>query len=331
MKTATRVWRHLAPAALVAAAALMVTACSIDKTPAPALTGPSEFGLSVTMTASPDHLPRDGSSQAVVTLTALDAAGKPVAGQQFSLTGTGASVAVSQTTVTTGTDGRATVLVTAPPSTDANTTATILATPIGGNFDNAVARSVTIALTGAVTATPVASFTVSSTTPGQLDVVTFDASATTLAGQPCPESTCTYRFDFGDGTNATGMRVSKRFSSRGVFAVTLTVTAPSGTVGTSTKTLTVGAASALTPKITFSPTNPTPGQDVRFDGRGSTTPDGASIVDYQWDFGNGETGSGATPAATHYGSAQTFTVRLTIRDELGRTGTTTTPVTVVEP
>jgi len=328
MKTALRTWHRLAAAAVAVAAALIVSACSIDRTPAPPLSGPSELALSVTLSASPDHLPRDGSSQSVVTVAAVDAAGKPIAGQQFSLTGSGAAVAISQTTLTTGADGRATVLVTAPPSTDANSTATIFATPIGTNADSSIARSVTIAVTGAITASPVASFTASSTTPGEFDMVVFDASATTLAGQPCPESACTYKFDFGDGTNATGIRVSKRFSSRGPFNVTLTVTAPSGTVGTSKATITVGAPATLAPSIVFSPTNPKINDTVHFDARGSTTPDGARIVDYQWDLGNGDSASGPMVQTSNYTQARTYVVRLTITDELGRTGTTTAQVSV---
>lgn len=325
MTTALRMWHRVA---LAVVAAVTVGACAIGKTPAPSLSGPSELALSVTLSASPDHLPRDGSSQSVVTVSAVDVAGKPVAGQQFSLTGSGAAVGVSQTTLTTGSDGRATVLVTAPPSTDTNSTATIFATPIGTNADNAVARSVTIAMTGAITASPVAAFTASSTTPAQFDMVIFDASGTTLAGQACPDTACTYKFDFGDGTNATGIRVSKRFNSRGPFNVTLTVTAPSGTVGATKSTITVGAPAALAPNIVFSPTNPKINDTVHFDARGSTTPDGARIVDYQWDLGNGDSASGATAQTNNYTQARTYVVRLTITDELGRTGTTTAQVTV---
>ena len=68
-----RTFRVRAQWIVVAVAALLTSACSLDKQQEPALIGPSNLGLSVTMTASPDRLPRDGTSQSVVTLTVRDA------------------------------------------------------------------------------------------------------------------------------------------------------------------------------------------------------------------------------------------------------------------
>jgi len=54
-------------------------------------------------------------------------------------------------------------------------------------------------------------------------------------------------------------------------------------------------------------------QSVTFDGTGSTDPDG-TIVQYDWDFGDGTTGTGAV--ATHsYGVAGTYTVTLKVTDD----------------
>jgi chitinase len=53
----------------------------------------------------------------------------------------------------------------------------------------------------------------------------------------------------------------------------------------------------------------------------------ANITDYTWDFGDGTSASGRT--ATHqYGATGTFTVRLTVTDNTGRTATTSKTVTV---
>src|SRR4051794_40653275 len=101
MKSVIDIRRSAVPVVL-AALSLLTTACTLGKQSPPSPSGPSEFALSVAMTASPDQLPRDGSSQSVVTLTALDASGKPVVGQRFTLTGNGAPVTMSQTQVTTG-------------------------------------------------------------------------------------------------------------------------------------------------------------------------------------------------------------------------------------
>lgn len=57
---------------------------------------------------------------------------------------------------------------------------------------------------------------------------------------------------------------------------------------------------------------------VAFDGSGSTDPDG-TIVSYDWDFGDGTTGTGATPTHTYVAQGN-FTVTLTVTDNSGMTG-----------
>ena len=68
-------------ALLLAAIATGVSGCGVDKQSAPPLTGPSELGLSLTLTATPDQVVRDGSSRSVVTVIARDGQNRPVAGQ----------------------------------------------------------------------------------------------------------------------------------------------------------------------------------------------------------------------------------------------------------
>ena len=68
------------------------------------------------------------------------------------------------------------------------------------------------------------------------------------------------------------------------------------------------------------------GAAVTLDGSASTDADG-TITAYAWNFGNGTTGSGATPSAT-YASAGTFTVTLTVTDNGGATNQSATTVTV---
>lgn len=68
---------------------------------------------------------------------------------------------------------------------------------------------------------------------------------------------------------------------------------------------------------------------VAFNATGSHDPDG-TIAGYAWSFGDGKTGTGATP--THaYAAAGTYTVGLTVTDDDGATHSTSSSVTAVAP
>ena len=67
---------------------------------------------------------------------------------------------------------------------------------------------------------------------------------------------------------------------------------------------------------------------MQFDGSGSNDPDG-TIVNYAWDFGDGNTGARANPAHT-YAAAGTYTVSLTVIDNGGLTDTATTTATIAD-
>ena len=81
-------------AAIVLVASLWAVGCTLDSGEGPGLTGPSSFALSVTATATPDRLPRDGSSQSLITLNVRDAQSRPVAGQRLTLGATPAAAAL---------------------------------------------------------------------------------------------------------------------------------------------------------------------------------------------------------------------------------------------
>ena len=77
-------------------AAVTVAGCT-NKTEAPPPTGPSELGLSVIVTASPDILDLDGLSQSQITITTRGPDGSPVRDVPFNLDMSPIGVARSRT------------------------------------------------------------------------------------------------------------------------------------------------------------------------------------------------------------------------------------------
>ncbi|MFC7133314.1 PKD domain-containing protein [Salinibaculum sp. GCM10025337] len=163
-----------------------------------------------------------------------------------------------------------------------------------------------------ITVTIAARFSTSPRYPKEDETVTFDASESTVAG-----STITsYAWEFGDGTTASGETATHSYTQNGSYAVNLTVTAADGRVANLTKTVRI-YNEAPNASFTYTPVNPNPGDQVDFDATGSSDPDG-TIDSYDWDFGDGTTGSGEAP--THsYDSEGDYTVHLDVTDNDGAT------------
>lgn len=228
-----------------------VAACSVKDSKTPALSGPSELGLSLTLQATPDILSQDGSSQSQVIVLARDTYGQPVRNVtcRVDLTVNNEPAdfgTLSSRTITTGSDGRAMVTYTAPSSSTASagTTIVLAVTPVGTDYGNAFSRTVSIRIVPAVVIDPPhgAWFTMTPLAPKVLEHVVLDGSAsTTPSGRPI----VTYDWSFGDGE---GKRTTLPFTSHdwataGAFAVTLTITDDAGATFSKTILLTVAAAS----------------------------------------------------------------------------------------
>ncbi len=79
----------------------------------------------------------------------------------------------------------------------------------------------------------------------------------------------------------------------------------------------------------FTPTAPTAGGTVKFDGSTSTAGTGHTLKIYDWDFGDGNAAVGSGTTAQHsYSSAGTYTATLTVTDEAGQKATTSQTITV---
>ena len=87
------------------------------------------------------------------------------------------------------------------------------------------------------------------------------------------------------------------------------------------------AAGAPNAVVTATPERGPAPLHVSLDGSGSTVDPGRTIASWDWDFDDGATAPGATPAVTHdYGSPGRYTARLTVTDDLGATSTATVEV-----
>ncbi len=139
----------------------------------------------------------------------------------------------------------------------------------------------------------------------------------------------TYDWDFGDGTNGAGINVQKQYASAGAKLVTLTVTDTLGVQDTDTVTIFAGNQNPVA-SFTTVPNPPVIGQNesVAFNATASTDPDGDPLT-YAWDFNNdGTTDASGVTTQFQFTAEGTFTVRLTVADGKGGTGTTTRDVIV---
>jgi PKD repeat protein len=327
-----RAFRTLAILGAVALAA----GCSVKDTTTPDLAGPSELALSLNMSATPDTISQDGSSQTLVVVIARDSAGRAVAGLpiRFDVTLDGQIVdygVLSVKTVLTGSDGRASAVYTAPApplnSSDiATTTVSVVATPIGTNYANIVPRTVDVRLVppGSVPPSglgPVAKFAFSwSGAQGAGVPVVFNA-----AESSSPAGLVSYVWDFGDGAVGNGVTVQHVFGTAGTYSVRLTVTDRKGQTAWITQQVLVAAGP--TALFTWSPASPVHGTVVTFDGSMSWAVPPATVASYVWEFGDGSVGSGVTTFHS-FAAAGTYIVRLGVTDNSGLVGRTTQTIIV---
>ncbi len=142
-------------------------------------------------------------------------------------------------------------------------------------------------------------------------------------------SVASYNWNFGDGGSASGVAPTHAYAAAGTYTVTLTVTDNLGLTASAqtTASVTAGSGGNRAPiAVLNGPYAGVVGSAVSFSAAGSTDPDG-TIAGYAWEFGDGGSASGPTPTHT-YGGAGTFTVRLTVTDNLGATGSATTSATI---
>jgi PKD repeat protein len=321
-------------------------ACTVHQADsAPPLTGPSGLAQSVTITATPDSITRDGQSQSAVVVRVIDANGQPAAGVaiRMDMLVDGSVVdfgTLAARTIATGADGRALNTYTAPPAPPTSVTATtsrvtIRATPIGSDAQasNSFVADIRLVPVGVILGpggTPTPSFTWSPTTIVTGLAVNFDASASTSGSDA--SSIASYAWTFGDGTTGTGRTTTHTFTTANTFNVTLTVTNDRGGAASTTHAVTVTAVTSAPPSpvFNFSPSAPGINETVFFNATASSAAAGRAIVSYRWIFGDGS-GADGVQVSHAYRTAGTYIVTLTVTDDLGQSGTASQNVTPGSP
>jgi PKD repeat protein len=323
---------------LVTAASLiaLASACTMKNQDAPPLTGPSELDQSIVVSVSPDLLPQDGASQSLVTVTARDANAAPIRNMSLRaetwVGGTPVDFgSLSARSIVTGSDGRATLVYTAPPSPavspDNFLIVSVVVTPLGTDFSNSSPRSASIRLVPQGVVIPPGdlqpAFTFTPTSPTDNQTVLFDASTSkgTIAD---------YQWNFGDGDRASGVTASHQYDTPGTYVATLTIVDPFNRPASISKSIIVTPGLSPSAAFVFSPTNPRANQGLNFNASASRAPAGSSIVSYTWDFGDGSprVTTGSAVISKSYAVPATYVVTLVVTDSTGKTATASIAVTV---
>lgn len=151
--------------------------------------------------------------------------------------------------------------------------------------------------------------------------VEFDGSRSFSSG-----TITNYSWTFGDGNTANGMLVTNTYTSENDFTASLTVMDDQGNTTSDSVLITVEDE----PLVAVATATPTSGIEplvVAFDGSASTASAGGTISSYSWNFGDGNTDSGAMVSNT-YMTNGIYTAELVVNDSNGQSDTNTVSITV---
>ena len=164
---------------------------------------------------------------------------------------------------------------------------------------------------------PIAAFDDPAGAPLAGETVHFDGTASSDAG-----AIVAYRWDFGDGSTATGSRVVHAYADAGAYDVALEIEDDAGLTDRLVQTVRVDdppVARLSAPAEAFA------GRPVALDATAST--DAHGLAAWSWNFGDGTSGAGAATGHV-YGAAGTYELTLTVTDDDGHTDRRTTIIRV---
>jgi PKD repeat protein len=318
--------------------AVAASACTLQKTAAPDLAGPSELGLSLAIAADPSTLTQDGISRSRITITARGPNGEPrsniVLRAEITVNGVAFDFGrLSTRNPITSTDGIATVTYTAPDtvgdSVDNFTIVTIFFTPAEGDHRSSQARSIDLRLVPPGVILPPnqageAVFSFSPTTPNVFTRIFFDASESSD-----PDGIVSYAWNFGDGETDSGVTTDHEYELPGTYNVVLTITDRRGAVTRSEPvSITVQGGEPPTASFTMSPVSASTGERVFFNASASTAGVGRQIEKYEWNLGTSTGEAEGVIVSKVYDVEGIFTITLTVTDDVGQTGTSSQQLTV---
>lgn len=135
-------------------------------------------------------------------------------------------------------------------------------------------------------------------------------------------------WDFGDGSTSQNIAPTHDFTGTGQFAVKLTITDDVGAQASRTINISVTESPVAVISTDRTVAEAAPAV-INFNASSSFDPDG-SIDSFQWDFGDG-TRELLEQVAHVYSASGTYTVRLTVTDNVGVTNSTTAIIQVGIP
>jgi PKD repeat protein len=154
-----------------------------------------------------------------------------------------------------------------------------------------------------------------------------------------------YHWEFGDGNTGTGETIQHTYIQGGYYVVTLTVTDEAGEMAQTHLGMNVqpgqsscgdGSSSCggsdfqplaiITSRYFSCTSNGKVGEEITLDGSASR-PAVGKMVSYQWDFGDGSTGTGASVSHV-YDRPWTYIITLTVVDEGGGIGKATGSISI---
>lgn len=157
------------------------------------------------------------------------------------------------------------------------------------------------------------------------NTVTFSASSTDPAGR-----SLSFTWDFGDGSSAvSGASVSHLYAAAGTYNLTLTATNTANVSATSTLPIQVLPSAPSAPQLTVNSGATIYATVPASLSASSTDPLGRNLG-YAWDFGDGQTASGASVTHT-YGSAGNYTLSVKATNTASQSSTASQQITVLNP